>query len=104
MTSFSFSSFLVPFSFSSAPVPPSLSSVPVLPYLSSKVPYLPPLSPLPPTAKLSLNGHLDLISPLFNVHSLEFKIITGIFVLCILGLIVNVVEFIFKILKNFYIN
>lgn len=90
-------------SFSSAPAPPSLSSVPVLPYLSP-VPYLPRLSLLPPTAKSSLSGHLDLISPLFNVHSLQFKIITGIFVLCLLGLIVNVIKFIFKILKNLYIN
>jgi hypothetical protein len=86
-----------------APVAPCLSSLPVLPNLSSQ-PYLPRLSVLPPPAKLSLNEHLDLMQPLFNVHSLQFKIITGIFVLCLLGLIVKVIKFIFKILKNLYIK
>lgn len=101
------------FHYSWAPVP---YSVPVLsskvPILSPNVDYLPTLSPLlPPTFQFSLNSHshLKLMSPLFNIHSLQFKIITGIFalsifgiiVLCIFSLTIKLIEFISKILKNF---
>ena len=99
----SFYSSPVSFAFSSAPVPPSLSSVSLLPYLYSKVP-LSTLSPLPPTANLSLKGHFNLMPHLLNVHSLEFKIITGILIIAILALILSVIILIFEILKSFYIK
>jgi len=82
---------------------PNIYYNPTLPH--SITPSLPSLFTLPDPIiqTLHLNAHLNLI-PLINVHSFEFKLMIGIFVLGIFGLIVSFIDFTFGIIKNLILN
>lgn len=81
----------------------------ILPNLSSITPTLSSLftQPYPIISTLksvSLNAHLNLTTPLLNVHSLEFKLLVGLclfVILCLVIYLINLVISIFNDLKSY---